>query len=191
MLVFKKIQPSNLVKTQLSSSDVKLYKNNNIKISVEAQEFLGFDENKRIYIDKFKGQNGFRIASIPAQFDEEGVEIAIGKKLNSNGSFSNRTLNTIMGGELSEYDINKDDFILDGGETEDECFKFYSLVEKVNGKEKREELIKKDEIENGKENETIEDEDTETKTVEDETDEIENNDVDDVDDIDETEEYNY
>jgi hypothetical protein len=143
-LIFKPTEFANLATTQLSSADVKLYKNASIKISPEAISLLGINKDNRLFLDKHPMAGKFFIAAVSATFDKEGKEVVFGKKLNDNNSFSNKTLHAFLGGELSEWDIDKDN-AQEGEDANGEKVTYYALVEKVNGEERRKELAEESE----------------------------------------------
>lgn len=137
-LIFKRSDFSNVVSKQLPKADVCCMKNGNIKISPILVDFLNITEENRLFIEKNVSTGKYYVACVPVLKDEEGKEIAFGKALSKSNSFRNTTLNTILGGELSGYNIDREDFAdADPSDEEMKNVRFYALKEVFNGAAER------------------------------------------------------
>ena len=115
---------------QVQLADIKLTANQ-IKLSVDALEFLGHNNNENnIFIDKDRRTGKFWIATIPTSEDSP----APGKKLTKSDGFGSQGLHHAMGGQYSEWKIEK---------LENETFEevtYFQLTQTVDGTKKRAEL---------------------------------------------------
>jgi hypothetical protein len=124
-----------LTNTQIQTTDIKVMAANRIKLGQPALNFLDLAD-ARVVVDKDLSSGKLYIAAVPVEKNEEGKVISTGRPVNKDGVFGHQTISHVLGGQYSEWEINKDSGQEFQGVT------YYEITETVNGAEKRAELNK-------------------------------------------------